>query len=420
MKITGVVAEYNPFHRGHEYQLKAARRLSSCDYVAVVMSGNFVQRGEPAIIDKYKRAAAAVCGGADLVIELPLPFACQNAELFAQAAISELSKLNITHLSFGCEDADIEMLKEAASIQLNSREYNAIIREELKKGISYPRALTNSIGRISSTGIEDIISSPNNVLGIEYIKSSYKLNLSLDFIPVKRIGKNHNDESLSGRFDSATAIRRGIFSNEGKVYRNSLTEKSLEMIRMFYDEHGGFNCLDNYLNYIYYKILTLGQEGLNSIYEVSEGLNNKIYSNVFKHTNADDFIMSLKSKRYTYSKLRRILLNILLGITKNHMEYFKQTNSIDFANGCCISPDGFKNYVKVLAFNDRGRLLLRELKDSGTYFVKRFSDYKKYDIGLDAFNLTDMCSNIYYLPFASRKSATEHTLNAVYIKNQLY
>lgn len=419
MKITGVVAEYNPFHRGHEYQLKMARQLSNCDYVAVVMSGNFVQRGEPAIIDKYKRAAAAVHGGADLVIELPLPFACQNAELFAEAAVTELKKLNITHLSFGCEDTDIELLKEIAAIQLNSKEYTTIIKEELKKGISYPRALTNSISRISSHSIEDVISSPNNVLGIEYIKSSFKLNFNLDFVPVKRIGKNHNDEDLSGQFDSATAIRKGIFLKGGEIYRNSLTEKSLEMLELFYDEYGGFNSLNNYLNYIYYKILTLGPEGLNGIYEISEGLNNKIYSNIFKHGNVDDFIMSIKSKRYTYSKLRRILLNILLGITKGDIRHFMSTNISNISNSN-ISSNDCRNYVKVLAFNDRGRFLLKDLKDSGTYFVKRFSDYKKYNISSDTFKFTDTCSNIYYLPFISRQAATEHILNAVYIKNQLY
>lgn len=406
MKIAGIVAEYNPFHKGHEYQLKKAKEQSGCDFIAVVMSGNFVQRGEPALIDKYKRAESAIYGGADLVIELPMPFSCQNAEQFAKAALKELKKLNITHLSFGCEDDDLELLKEAALIQINNKNLKYIIKEELRKGISYPTALTNAINEVSTIEINQILKSPNNVLGIEYIKSSINLNGSWEFVPVKRIGKEHNDVDLSGQFDSATAIRKNIINSSNKMYSNSLTEKSNEVIKQFYDEYDGFNSLDNYLNYIYYKILDMGVDGLNDIYEISEGINNKIYSNIFKFNCTNDFIMSLKSKRYTYSKLRRILLNILLNIKKSDMDNFMLTNLVLNKN----------NYVKVLAFNDNGRKILKQAKDSGTYIVNRFSDYKKYNLDLAIFNLTNKSTNIYYLPFDNRKANEDYIQNAIYIK----
>lgn len=405
MKIAGIVAEYNPFHKGHEYQLKKAREKSGCNFVAVVMSGNFVQRGEPALIDKYKRAESAIYGGADLVIELPMPFSCQNAEQFAKSALIELKKLNITHLSFGCENDDLELLKEIALIQITDKNLKYEVKAELAKGISYPAALTNAINKVSGKEIGQILKSPNNVLGIEYIKSSINLKGNWNFTPVRRIGKNHNDIDLSGQYDSATAIRNNIISGINNRYSNSLTEKSNEMVERFYSEYNGFNHLDRYLNYIYYKILDIGLEGLNNIYEISEGLDNKIYSNIFKYELADDFIMSLKSKRYTYSKLRRILLNILLNIKKSDIDNYAAAN----LKVC-------KNYVKVLAFNDSGRRILKQSKDSGTYIVTKFSDYKKFKLNLDIFNLTSKSTDIYYLPFNNRKINEEYIQNAIYIK----
>ena len=145
MNVTGIVAEYNPFHKGHEYQLKRARELSDCGGIAVVMSGNYVQRGEPAIIDKFKRAEAAVHGGADLVVELPMPFSCQSAEYFAYGAVNELKKLHIDSLSFGCENDDIELLKKIALLQIENNDYDEYVKKELSKGISHAKAVSNAI-----------------------------------------------------------------------------------------------------------------------------------------------------------------------------------------------------------------------------------------------------------------------------------
>jgi len=405
MKVTGVVAEYNPFHKGHEYQLNKARELSGCDAIAVVMSGNFVQRGEPALIDKYKRAESAIYGGADLVIELPMPFSCQNAEVFAKAAVLELKKLPVTYLSFGCENDNIEILKEIAIIQTNNQEYNYTLKQELKSGISYPTAVTNTICKFSNMdfNIKDVMKSPNNVLGLEYIKNSIKMNCAWNFIPIRRIGSNHNDASINGKYASATAIRKTIIENSIHNLSESLTVKSSEMINRFYNEYKNFNTLNNYLNFIYYKILDIGIDGLNDIYEVSEGLNNKIYSNIFKYDNVDDFILSLKSKRYTYSKLRRILLNILLEIKKSNINDYMLLNKDN-------------KFIKVLAFNDIGKQILKEAKNSSTYIINRFSDYKKSNINFNVFNLTNKSTNIYYLPFENKKINEEYIQNAVYVK----
>jgi predicted nucleotidyltransferase len=397
MKITGVVAEYNPFHAGHEYQLKMARRLSGCDCIVVVMSGNYVQRGEPAIIDKFKRAQAAVYGGADIVIELPMPFSCQNAEMFALAAIKELSKVNIDSLSFGCETDDIDILEKIAQIQLTP-EYNKLMKAEMKKGLSYPKAMSNVLKSVLNEDSK-AVSYPNNVLAVEYMKSAIKLNLKLKNYPVKRLGMGHNETEITGPFHSATAIRnfllKGTFSNL------KLTEKSLEVIEKFYMDHKKFNTLNNYMDYLYYRIITC--DDLTGIYEIREGLDNKILSQVYKHDRIDDLIMSLKSKRYTYSKLRRCLLNILLDIKKFDINKFM-----------LIDHD----YIKVLAFNNRGRQVIKDARNNGIRVINRYSDYRKYNLApekLERFKITNVSSNIYYLPLKNRKLNSEYTENAVFV-----
>jgi len=395
MKITGVVAEYNPFHAGHEYQLKMARKLSDCDCIAVVMSGNFVQRGEPAIIDKFKRAEAAVYGGADIVIELPMPFSCQNAEMFAFAAIKELKKLNVDSISFGCENDDVKLLEKIACLQLTP-EFNKNFKEEIKKGLSYPSAMSNALVSLIDDEAEAVY-SPNNVL--EYIKSAMKLNLNLRYYPVKRLGMAHNDTEFQGPFHSATAIRNSML--EGSLNNLKLTEKSIELIKKFCKEHKKYNILNNYRDYLYYKIITC--DDLEEIYEINEGLNNKIISQVYKHETIDEFIMSLKSKRYTYSKLRRSLLNILLGIKKVDIINIMSTND---------------KYVKVLAFNNTGRKAIKNAVNNGTIVINRYSDYKKNNLTpekLMRFNITNKTSNIYYLPLENRKMNSEYFENAVYV-----
>ncbi len=397
MRITGVVAEYNPFHSGHEYQLRMARRLSGCDCIAVVMSGNYVQRGEPAIIDKFKRAEAAIYGGADIVIELPMPFSCQNAEMFAYAAIMELKKLNVDSISFGCETDNVRLLKKIALLQLTPG-FNNYIKEEMKKGLSYPNAMSNALKFILNEEAEAVY-SPNNVLAVEYIKSAVKLNLELQYYPVKRAGMAHNDTEISGLFHSATAIRNAIM--EGSFDNLKLTEKSIELIKKFCKEHKKYNILNNYRDYLYYKIITC--DDLEEIYEINEGLNNKIISQVYKHETIDEFIMSLKSKRYTYSKLRRSLLNILLGIKKVDIINIMSTND---------------KYVKVLAFNNTGRKAIKNAVNNGTIVINRYSDYKKNNLTpekLMRFNITNKTSNIYYLPLENRKMNSEYFENAVYV-----
>ncbi len=410
MKILGIVVEYNPFHLGHKYQLEMARKESQCDGVAVVMSGNYVQRGEPAIIDKYTRAEMAIKSGVDLVIELPFPFSCQNAELFALGAIRELKKLNVSTISFGCENTDINLLNKIADFQLNNvEEYNLLLKEYVSEGLSYPSAVNSAINTLLSEAnnhSDDLTLLPNNTLGLEYIKAARKINFNVDFLPIKRHMAQHNDKKITNKFASATAIRSEVLDMNLIKTKASLPPISYALLKDYYKEHKLFNSLDNYLDLIYYKIISSDKNYLKTIYDITEGLENKIYDNACKHKTLDDFIMSIKSKRYTYSRIRRILLNILLDITTADIDYLKENDN---------------NYIKALAFNFNGKKILNHAKENNTAIITKFSDYKRNGIDVKnskVFEMTNKSSNIYYLPFKNRENFynLEYKKNVDYIK----
>lgn len=407
MKILGIVAEYNPFHLGHKYHIEKAKQKYNCDCVAVVMSGNYVQRGDLAIIDKQTRAEIAIKNDVDLVIELPFPFSCQNAELFALSAIKELRKIKATAISFGCENTNIETLYKIASLQLEDNKlFREILKNNLSTGLSYPKALNNTLCHLLKDNIninEDIL-LPNNVLAIEYIKACIKLNFEVEFIPVKRHISQHNDLALDKSLASATAIRRLMLNNDTRLFKKYVSENTFDLISKYLKKYKSFNTMEKYLDIIYYKINLDGKKKLKTIYDVAEGIENKIYDNIYKYDNLNDFILSIKTKRYTYARIRRILLNIILDLTKD-----KMAQLINYNN----------NYVKILAFNDNGKNLLSYLRKSDTNPITKYSDYQKNSINIKRdllFNYTNEATNLYYLYFDNRKDL----INSEYYKNVLY
>ncbi len=390
MKILGIIAEYNPFHNGHAYHINTAKHKSNCDAVIVAMSGNFVQRGEPAIIDKWRRAESAIYGGADLVIEIPLPFACQNAEMFAKSAFKTLEKIPIDLLSFGCETNNTNILYNIADLQLNRKiEYDNSIRYFLNLGYSYPEAVSNTINLLLDNNSANQIKTPNNILALEYIKNIISSSVDIDILPILRLGSDYNDTTINNSFASASSIRKALLNNDFKLIENTLPKKSFELINNFYTNNKSFNSLENYIDTIYYAVISNDIESLRKIYDISEGLENKIYKNILAYKTSNDFILSLKSKRYTYARIRRILLNILLNINKQTIEKSKQESL---------------NYVRILASNKKGQQVMKQMKKNNIKIITKTSDYKRYGIDINSntiFKLTSKSTNIYYLPFAN-------------------
>ena len=347
MKIAAIICEYNPFHNGHKYQVEKLKE--EYDAIVAVMSGNFVQRGSMAIRDKWTRAEMAIKNGVDLVAELPVSYAVNTAEKFAYGAVSLVDAMGVVDtLSFGSESGDIDEFYRAAEILNNEpKEVSEKIRELLAMGECFPKAREIAYeGHIN----QDVLRTPNNILGVEYVRALLKLNSKVKAETIKRIGSGYNEEELSGNFSSATAIRSAI--ENGADYKDAVPESVIEIL----NSTEGFS-EENLYNLLQYKVLTGGVEFIKNINDVSEGLENKIYRAVKDSKTFLEAEEKIKSKRYTLSRIRRILVSIVLGIKK------------DF-----YVPD----YIRVLGMNKRGQEILKEMKKiSDLDIIVKTADFDK-------------------------------------------
>lgn len=323
MKIVGIVAEFNPMHNGHKYLLEKAKEITGADMAICIMSGNFTQAGNIGIENKFVRSKIAIENGFDLVIELPTIFATASAEFFCYGAINILNSLGcLDYLCFGSETGNTKELKTIAK-KLLDNEDNIwdIITESLKEGISFAKAREYAISKFLTAGELEISGKSNNILGIEYIKSLIKLNSKIEPIAIKR--------NTSPEFLSSKQIR-DILQNYS--YNNMLKQYILGSEQIL--KYPKLN--DNMYEIIKYSVISNGKEKLKDIYEVTEGLENKIYNEVSESISYNDYIQNVKSKRYQLSKIKRILVNIILGITKDKFLYLNN-------NECC--------YAHILAIN---------------------------------------------------------------------
>lgn len=350
MNITGIITEYNPFHNGHKFHLEESKKQTKSDGTICIMSGNFVQRGGPAIIDKWKRTEMALNNGVDLIIELPTFYAVSSAEFFAKGAVSILNSLNIVNnLFFGSEIGDAKALSEIAKVLVSEdKRFQNILKENLSLGLTFAKAREKSlIEYLNSSEINNIITSSNNILGIEYIKAILKLNSSINPVALKREGSNYNDKSLSQTFSSATSIRE-VLKNTSNIedLKNIIPLESYEVFSKLQEQDYRFTFEEEMFKYIKYKIQT-NCVNFNNLYEVTEGLDNKIIKEISSSNSLHEFILKIKSKRYTYSKISRILTHIYLGLDNDDFKDIANENNL---------------YVRVLGFNKTGREILSLIK----------------------------------------------------------
>jgi len=346
MKTVGIIVEYNPFHNGHKYQIQKAKELTGADNILVIMSGSFTQQGNIAIVDKFKRAEMAIQSGADAVIELPTVFATSSAEMFAYGAINILDKLNtIDCLVFGTECDDIDILNSIVNkITNNKNTIEKNIKKEMQNGISYVYAKDNVLKKILSENEYNEFSKPNNILAIEYLKSLKILNSRIQPIAIKREEADHNDNIINNEnlYASAKSIRNNLEKS------NNLDNISKTIPKCTYDILLTSNIVFNedLFKLLRYKILTLGKENINKIYDVSEGLENKIYNVIATSKSYYDLIDNIKSKRYTMSRIKRILIHILLDISKDKYELL---NNVYYAR--ILKTNKQNNILSILTKN---------------------------------------------------------------------
>ena len=336
MTTVGIIAEYNPFHNGHRYQIAEIRRRLDDPTIAVAMSGSFTQRGEPAILDKFIRAQTAVDGGADLVVELPFIFSTRSAQDFARGGVKILSALGIDRLAFGSEVDDLQSIKKAAAM-IDGDEIKLRLREKLSAGQSYARALRESLGLT-------VADQPNAMLAIEYLRALR--STTIEPLLIKRIGATHDDRSIEGTIASASAIRSRLpdFSSIAPTVARS----TLEALRSTAQPS-----TEKLFLPLATKILMSTAEELRAIYGMTEGLEYKLIRAARSTTSLDGLIGSMISRRYTRSRIQRLILHVLTGLTAEDVKIF----------------DG-EFYIRPLAFNGRGRLLLRKIKSTATIVTK--------------------------------------------------
>ena len=348
-RVIGVVAEYNPFHNGHYYHLQATKEITGAEYCVAVISGNFTQRGDTSIVNKWAKAYMAICGGADLVIELPTVYSISSAENFASGAVKILDNLKVVNaISFGAEANDFATLNNIANVLYEEpKAYTNILSHELKKGISYPAARENAlmmylndIKRYANT-----LSSPNNILAIEYLKALKIQKSKLEPIMIKRKKVYYNDNKIVDDFASATAIRKLLQDGEYAKLRKVIPRSSYTIIGQESRKGGMVLSLAKYEKEIIYALRKMTVEEIADLPDVSEGLQFAIKNAANEANNLKDLISNIKSKRYTQTRIQRILLYALLGIDKKLME-----------NSRKVVP-----YVRVLGFTQKGKSLLSEI-----------------------------------------------------------
>jgi len=316
MKTVGIIAEYNPFHNGHKYQIEKAKEITGADTVIVIMSGSFTQQGNIAAVNKFKRAEMAIQSGSDLIIELPTIFATSSAEMFAFGAVNILDKLNtVDYLIFGTECDSIDIINSIVDKLITRKDIiDESIKNEIKNGISYASARDSTLKKLLTEIEYNEFSKPNNILAIEYLKALKTINSKIKPIAIQREVANHNDESISNSdiYASATSIRNEL--EDTNNIDNVVSYIPNETYEILSNSTLCFN--EDMFKLLRYKILALGKENIQNIYDVTEGLENKIYDSIVTSKTYNDLINSIKSKRYTMSRIKRILTHIMLDITK--------------------------------------------------------------------------------------------------------
>lgn len=363
MKILGLIVEYNPFHLGHLYHLNEAKKLINPDVTVIVMSSHFVQRGEPAISDKWTRANVAIKNGIDLVIELPFVYSVQSADYFARGAIDILHKLNVTDIVFGSETGDIEIFENIAlTIKNNQNEYDKLVKKYMALGLRYPDACNQALTLLMNKSV----TTPNDLLGLAYVKEVINNDYQINLHCIKRTNDFHSLEIKN--ICSASAIRNAI-------------KNKIDISNQFcnYEDYNEFYFLDNLFPFLRYHLLTITKNDLKNLHLVDEGIENLLIDKITDCGDIEEFISILTSKRYTRSRIQRMLIHVLMNNSKTEIV---TAMNID--------------YIRVLKMNDIGQKYLNKIKKHCLYkIITNFSSYHHpaLDIEFKATKLLSCLSN---------------------------
>lgn len=361
MKIIGIIAEYNPFHNGHKYQIDKIREKYNDALIIICMSSSFTQRGDTSILNKWDKTECALKNNANIVVELPYIYSTQSSDTFAKYALKILNELKIEELCFGSEDNNIDKLYKVADTQINNKDFDIKVKEHLDNGINYPTALNNALKEL----IQIEITKPNDLLGISYIKEIIKNKYKIKPFIIQRTNDYH-DVASNSNIVSASNIRQRILNNED--IKNKVPKITYELLQ-------NKNLRNNYFELLKYKIIS--ETDLNKYLDVDEGLSTRIKEQIYKSNNLEELIQNIKTKRYTYNKISRMLNHILCSFTK-------EENNIKELE-----------YIRILGFDSKGKEYLSKIKKDINIPILNKYDTKKYKTLEIEKRVSDIYSLIY-------------------------
>lgn len=351
MKACGLIVEYNPLHNGHVHHINMAKKISHANCVIAIMSGSFLQRGEPAIIDKFHRTRMALEAGVDIVIELPFAYAVQSSNLFAKGAIQTLYQAGVSSVCFGSESGNIDnFITFYHLIKDNHHIYKAELKRLLNKGNSFPKANSIAYEKIGLTTDQMDLSKPNNILGLSYVKEILSQHLSIQPLTIERIHNEFHQEKITDSIASATSIRKEILI---KAYLteeiiSTMPKESLQQLLDYKELATTWHSWECYFPLLHYKIITMSTSELAEINEVNEGLEYRIKDKIKLATSFNDLIQAVKTKRYTWTRLQRMFVHILTNTKKADLSQVKKDVSVP--------------YIRVLGMTKTGREYLKKEK----------------------------------------------------------
>ena len=376
MQFCGIICEFNPFHNGHKYLIEEAKKQTKNNIICL-MSGDFVQRGEPAIQEKYLRAKIAIENGADIVLELPTVFACSNAENFAYGAVRILNSLGVKRLAFGVENANLDILQKIAEIKYkNSLSFQNSFKNEVENGINFNTALKRAIAKeFGDEQVLEILSKPNNILAIEYLTAIKKLGSKIEAVAIQRADNGYNSITSRGQFLSASGIREMLLINNDNV-------SDFIPYKILNEELFNSNCRSKFDALALYKLRTLTAKELEKMYDYNEGIEYRIKDFADKTTDLENLAKLVSTPRYREARVKKLIIYPLLGITKNKAELAKK----------------IKPFAKVLAISKNKKEILSKLPKSKINLVVPNKDYENLQINQKKIMEIDLsASNIYNL-----------------------
>ncbi|MBB5172192.1 nucleotidyltransferase [Texcoconibacillus texcoconensis] len=353
MKAAGIIVEYNPFHYGHLHHLNETKRQSKSNVIVAVMSGPFLQRGEPALVDKWTRTKIALTQGVDIVVELPYAFATQKAETFATGAVALLNELKVNTICFGSESGDISAFEEMVERRrIHEDTFNTVVKETVALGKSYPQAIAAAWQAISQSSTPIDLTKPNNILGYHYVEAIHHLQSEMLAMTIQRRGADYHDQTIADHhFASATSIRNTLFHNEEDNLFEKLNQVmpagSLHYINQYRELYGLWHHWDDYYPLLKYKLMTTATDQLKDIYECEEGLEHRLVQSDQSSSSFTGFIDDVNTKRYTKTRLQRLFAHIITNAGKKVMKKADPSNP---------------PYIRLLGMSKQGQQYISTIK----------------------------------------------------------